>query len=573
MVARGVRGSSMNVGHYVLLSQIGAGPDGTAYRGREEGQGRLAEVRLLGPARADPGRWPGLVKRVRTATLIDHPSVIRVLDFREDHDPPYLAMEFSETRRLDSALATRVPLPEAEAVGLALALAEGVGEAHRLGLAHGAIRPESIRLSDLGVPRIDFTGTATEAPIGPPMDPSDDVRGLGQVLHWLLVGETAHDLSSARLVSEETFEFLPGPGEPDPAVTLDRLVSELLAPASSDRPPIREAVERLAKIARAMAPASSLATIESSSGGGQSADEGLSFSLRPGHSGDSRKRGDGEPLGVTTGDVLGRYRLLEKLGQGGMGAVFRGEDMADGAIVAVKVLRPEWATKPGAFRRFQKEARLLGEVNNPFVTNLLEVNEDRGIHFLVLEYVSGTSLGHALADRAPMEEAEAVSILSDVARALVDAHRRGIVHRDIKPDNILLAEADVEGKRRVKLSDFGLARHVVESHSLQVTQAQAVVGTPTYMAPEQGMATAIDARTDVYSMGVTLFHMLAGRPPFQAERLLDMIALHCNEPPPPLSRFNPKVSEGAARIVVKALAKAPDSATPTPRPSSKTSSA
>ena len=186
-------------------------------------------------------------------------------------------------------------------------------------------------------------------------------------------------------------------------------------------------------------------------------------------------------------------------------------------------------------RRFRKEARLLGEVNNPYVTNLLEVNEDDGIHFLVLELVTGRSLGQVLEARGVLDEHEALTILADVARALVDAHERGIVHRDVKPDNILLADGD-GGRYRVKLSDFGLARHVEETESLRMTIDRAVVGTPQYMAPEQGRGGTIDPRTDVYAMGVTLFRMLAGQVPFSAPGLMDLIALFIATSRPPRCR-------------------------------------
>jgi len=271
-------------------------------------------------------------------------------------------------------------------------------------------------------------------------------------------------------------------------------------------------------------------------------------------------------------EKLGRYRLLEKLGQGGMGAVYRAEDPVDGTIVAIKTLRSELADNPQALVRFHKESRLLAEVNNPNVTNLLEVNEDGGIHYLVLEFVAGTSLGALLAERGRLDEPEALAIMADVARALVDAHERGIVHRDIKPDNILLDSGSGSAttqefaigsqrpgeKFKVKLSDFGLARHVIESESLNVTRAGALVGTPFYMAPEQCTGGKTDARADVYAMGVTLFQMLSDRLPFEGSNAMAVIAMHCNEPPPALRQLNPALSDGVVGLVEKALAKAPE---------------
>jgi serine/threonine protein kinase/class 3 adenylate cyclase len=273
-----------------------------------------------------------------------------------------------------------------------------------------------------------------------------------------------------------------------------------------------------------------------------------------------------DPAPTPPPQILGRFRLVEKLGEGGMGEVYKAIDEADGSVVALKVLRPEWASKPTAMARFRKESRLLAKVNNPYVTNLIEVNEDRGLHYIVLEFVAGRSLDHFLKEKGRLDERTALAVAADVARGLMDAHRLGIVHRDIKPANILLvgteistsASAVLSEHPRVKLTDFGLARHAVESVSMAVTQSGVIVGTPTYMAPEQCGGGALDARADVYALGVTLFHLVAGRPPFEAEDLRAVIAKHMNEPAPPLRKYNSAASEGLSRVVAKALAKSPD---------------
>src|SRR5262249_2145316 len=154
----------------------------------------------------------------------------------------------------------------------------------------------------------------------------------------------------------------------------------------------------------------------------------------------------------------GRYRLLAKLGEGGMGTVWRARDESDGTTVAIKELRAEMSADSNALRRLHKEARLLAEVQHPYVANLLEVNEDQGVHFMVLELWDGPSLAKVLEQRGRFDEPTALSIITDVARALVEAHERGIVHRDIKPGNILLLGTAEGSNLRAKLSDFGLAR-------------------------------------------------------------------------------------------------------------------
>ncbi len=190
------------------------------------------------------------------------------------------------------------------------------------------------------------------------------------------------------------------------------------------------------------------------------------------------------------------------------------------------------------------------------------MNEDDGIHYLAVEFVAGQSVAKRLETGRPLEEPFALAILADVCRALVDAHARGIIHRDIKPDNILLMgkddPADTLGNEPIaKLSDFGLARHVVETEALHVTRTGTVVGTPLYISPEQCYGADLDPRSDVYALGATLFHLLAGRPPFLGDSPLALINHHCNTPPPVLKTLNPAVSDGTCRIVEKALNKRP----------------
>ncbi len=278
---------------------------------------------------------------------------------------------------------------------------------------------------------------------------------------------------------------------------------------------------------------------------------------------DASSSDEGQPLNR---ERLGRFRLIEMLGKGGMGTVFRGEDLSDGSIVAIKVLKPTFARRPESLKRFHKEARLLAEVNNSRVANLIELNEDDGVHYIALEYVAGTNLADWMLGQGPIDERPSLAILADVARALEEAHERGIVHRDIKPENILvvndLAGVSTSGEAalpRAKLSDFGLARHVDESNSLVMTRDGAIIGTPLYMSPEQCAGEPeIGPGADVYAMGATLFTMLAGRPPFNGDSPLIVMAKHRTELTPDLKAMVPAVSDAAVSIVKKAMAKLPE---------------
>ncbi len=536
---------------YQLLTQIGAGRDGVAYRARCDGG--LVEVRVLSGAWGDPARRAALVKRLRLAALLEHTVALRVLELDLDHDPPYVVLEWASDRSLADDLAGRVPLPTPDAVRLARELAGALAAAHRLGLAHGRLGPAAVRRMDSGSPKVDFTGLEThpepaaepdvacrapEARGGTASQAPADVYALGAILRGVLADQPE-------------------------AADLRRLIDEMRAPDPADRPSAAEVEDRLTAEGEAVVAGALAATGEFEApdvGEASSREQRGRAWLR-----ERLRRGGTAALEeVLARGRLGRFALREKLGAGGMGTVYRAEDLTDGSVVAIKVLGPPAADRPDALPRFLKEARLLAEVNNPYVTNLLEVNEDEGVCYLAMEYVAGQSLGRLLAERGRLGERAALAILADVCRGLADAHQRGIVHRDVKPDNILLvgppsADGPPGG---VKLSDFGLARHVIESESLQVTRAGAVLGTPLYMAPEQCSGGATDPRSDVYALGATLFHLLAGRPPFQAPTPLGLLAMHCNDPPPPLRTLNPEVSEAVCRVVERALAKSPEARYP-----------
>lgn len=572
----------MLLGNYRLQTQLSAGRDGVSYRAEVESTGEPVEVRVLGAARADAPRWATCVRRLLLATLVEHPAVQRVLKCALDSDPPFVALEWIEAPTLADALGPQLPLPAGETAVLAAQLADALAAAHRLGAAHGNLNPSTVRLRTGRRAVIDLTGLETAALPGEPSpidracrapeaqpDSAGDLFALGTVLAWLIHGAGF----VANLSKEQAWQRLAATsadGDPVAGDSLEQLIQDLRASDPADRPTALRVVERLQGL-RSTPPVPAAVTGLAATG----------MLPSPFIDADADQNFFVAAPGATEEDVLrrgqlGRFRLLEKLGQGGMGAVFKAEDLADHSLVAIKVLRRDWDRDGDALRRFHKEARLLAEVNNPYVANLLEMNEDAGIHFLAIEFVAGQSLARVLKERERFDESTALAIIADVCRALVDAHRHGIVHRDVKPDNILIGcrpsaigdrpespatpqpIADSRQPMAVKLSDFGLARHVIESESLRVTQAGSILGTPLYMPPEQCRGEAVDPRADVYSLGATLFHLLAGRPPFLADTPLAVINMHCKEPPPALKKLVPELSEGVCRIVEKALAKAPE---------------
>ena len=259
-----------------------------------------------------------------------------------------------------------------------------------------------------------------------------------------------------------------------------------------------------------------------------------------------------------SGRVLGGYRLVRPLGSGAMADVYLAEQASLGRQVAVKVLRTATALRPAAVERFEQEARAAASLVHGHIVQIHEVACVDGVHFLAEEYVAGPSLGVWLAARGPLDAWQAIVVLAQVGSALARAADRGIVHRDIKPDNLLLTPAG-----EVKVADFGLAR--VLSENLELTHDGTTLGTPLYMSPEQGQGRPVDTRSDLYSLGATVYHLMAGRPPFAGSSALAVVMAHVQEPLRPLAEVRPDLPVGLCRIVERLLAKDPDARFQSPR--------
>src|SRR5262245_4848988 len=258
------------------------------------------------------------------------------------------------------------------------------------------------------------------------------------------------------------------------------------------------------------------------------------------------------------GSVLGRYRIVERLGDGGMGSVYRATDPRLERDVALKVLHVDPDTGRGEDRRkrLRLEARALSRLLHPNIATLFDLDSDGGMDFLVLEYVPGHTLAHLL-ESGPLPEARARAVALEVTEALDAAHEQGVVHRDLKPGNIIL-----NPRGRAKVLDFGLARFQGSSSvalaSLRSTEpAGAVSGTLPYMSPEQIRGERTDARTDVWAVGVILHEMCAGARPFAGSDYSQLLYRIVNEAPPSLRELRPGVPEGYAAIVARCLQKDP----------------
>jgi eukaryotic-like serine/threonine-protein kinase len=248
------------------------------------------------------------------------------------------------------------------------------------------------------------------------------------------------------------------------------------------------------------------------------------------------------------GTVLsGRYRLESKLGSGGMSTVYLARDDTLERWVAVKVMHREMSDQPDQIERFRREARAVAQLSHPNIVAVIDAGEDGGHPYIVFEYVDGETLKQRIERVGPLPVDEATAYAIEIGRGLSAAHTRRLVHRDVKPQNVLI---DSEG--RAKVTDFGIARSL-ESDGL--TQTGRVLGTTDYVSPEQAMGQGVDARSDIYSLGVLLYEMLTGEVPFEAETVVGVAMKHVNEQMPDVQRRRPEVSSALAAVIERATAK------------------
>src|SRR6266576_828096 len=244
-----------------------------------------------------------------------------------------------------------------------------------------------------------------------------------------------------------------------------------------------------------------------------------------------------------------RYRIEREIARGGMAEVYLARDESLNRQVALKALFPEFAREPSFVERFRREAQAAANLNHPNIVGIYDWGQEDGTYFIVMEYVEGRALRDLIRSEAPLDPNQAAEITAEIASALAFAHRNGVVHRDVKPGNVLLTRSG-----NVKVTDFGIAR---AGASDGLTQTGSVMGTATYFSPEQAQGLAVDGRSDVYSLGVVLYEMVTGLAPFTGDSPVAVAYKHVQEEPVPPSARNPAIPIAFEQIVLGALAKDP----------------
>lgn len=254
-------------------------------------------------------------------------------------------------------------------------------------------------------------------------------------------------------------------------------------------------------------------------------------------------------VGSLAGRVLGKYRLLKLLGKGGKAEVYLAEHQLLESRVAVKVLPGRLADDQGMVERFLREARSAARLRHPHIVRIHDVGQEDGVNYFAMDYIQGQTLTDLIRERGCLAEADILAVSRQILQALAEAHGLGIVHRDIKPDNVI-----IDSRGDAVVMDFGIAKARREA---AVTIEGYFVGTPFYASPEQAQGKSVDARSDIYSLGVTMYEMAAGRAPFEGEDTASTLYRHVHEEPRPLGELNPELSPGLCALVARCLAKAP----------------
>lgn len=257
--------------------------------------------------------------------------------------------------------------------------------------------------------------------------------------------------------------------------------------------------------------------------------------------------------------IAGRYEILQKLGEGGMGVVYKAMQTSVERIVALKILHPHMTGNEEALKRFQREAKTTSKLRQANAIHIYDFGVEGSLSFLVMEYIEGESLDDVIRKSGALELPRVANIVRQVCYALAEAHDLGIVHRDLKPSNIYLSRKR-DGSEEVKVLDFGIAKVLGEQQGMtRLTQTGMIIGTPQYMSPEQVEGLPLDHRSDVYSLGIIMYELLTGETPFQADTPFQLLMKHVKEKPVPPRKFRPNLAipEAVEKIVLKALEKDP----------------
>ena len=521
------------IGHYELIERIGKGGMGVVYRARDTQLHRDVALKMLLTDTAEVEEARERFRReARAAADLRHPNIIQVYDFGEENGRAFFVMELLSGESLAAELKRDVPLPLERALEIMIEVCAGLAFAHAKSIVHRDLKPGNlfvtadgpVKILDFGLARIAFSkltrsglvfGTpdymSPEQVLGKVADHRSDIFSAGAVFYQLVSGRKPFAAGSLPLVMRKVLEEAPPPLTGVPP-TLVRVIAKAL----QKEPAVRyQSVDAMLADLRRIDPAESA---------------------------------ESEPTVLVTARMIGRYRVLERVGQGGMGVVYRAHDPVLDRDVAIKSILSDFTEEEGAGAQFEREARAAARLQHPNIITIYELGEAEGSPYIVMEFLGGTDLDGLMHRSPPLGLADRVRLVIQLCAGLSFAHTQGVIHRDIKPSNVRVLDDGT-----VKLLDFGIAKRAGSDSSFGD-----LAGSVAYMSPEQLGGEAVDVRTDVFAVGALMYELFGGGPPFTGDTPAAVAYQVLHAEPAPLRARVPDVPEALEQIVVRALQKRPD---------------
>lgn len=535
-------------GRYQVLKKLGQGGMGCVLMAQDTELNRKVAVKIPLFQGGDSAVLAERFRReAQAAAALHHPQVCPIYDVGEVDGVRYLTMAFIEGQTLEE-YAKGQPLPMDDAVRIVSLLAQGLQEAHEHGIIHRDLKPANILMNKRAEPVITDFGlavikdaeqdrlTRTGSTVGTPcymapeqvkgdidnIGPASDLYSLGVIFYELLVGEPPFRGTILSLIHAHLNEEPPPPSQLNAQVLpeIEALCLKCLAKNPADR---FSSAKELVKAADALR------------------------KLVAGFSG---------ALTTPEGSTVGQYRLVERIGSGAMGIVYRAVHRQLDREVALKVLSPSATANASYLARFQREIKVVGKLTHANIVAAHDAGLVDGVHYLTMELVRGSNLEELIQQQGPLPVPEACEIIRQAALGLQHAHEHGLVHRDMKPTNLMVTQDGL-----VKVLDLGLALLDPAQHdATMLTKNDELMGTLDYMAPEQAQNSRVDIRADLYGLGATLYEMLSGRPPLESEdgSISSKLQALRVQAPSPMKGLRPDVPDGLVELINRLLSKSPD---------------
>ena len=534
---------------YEILKRLGEGGMGAVYKVRDRELERLVALKIIRPELAGN---PEILRRFKQelilARQVTHKNVIRIFDLGMADGRKFITMDYVEGRDLKSVLVERGKLPPEEAVPIVQQVCRGLEAAHTEGVVHRDLKPQNIMVDadgrvwvmDFGLARSMETAgiTRTGALMGTPdymspeqargekVDARSDLFSLGIIFYEMLTGRLpfqADTLMATLLKRVQEKAVQPTVLEPAIPPYINRVVMKCL---ESD---VAKRYQSTGEILTDLSDGTQQ-TVTSTS-----AQSDISLGAI----------GPGTQFGP-------RYRIESVIGEGGMGKVYKAYDNDLDRTVALKVVRNELASDPNSMLRLKQELLLASRISHRNILRIHDLGDVAGMKFISMAYVDGRDLHDLLTESGRLPVERVVNIAKQLAAALDAAHSEGVIHRDLKPRNVLIDAAD-----HVYISDFGLAKLLEGDTATQMTRVGEILGTPLYMSPEQAEAKPADHRSDIYSYGVIVYEMATGQAPFGGDSTMQVMYQHVTQAPKDPKLVNPEVPDYLAAVILKCLQKDP----------------